>query len=247
LKRILRTAIANHIFLEPEKGLVAHSAISALIPGIPSVHGWMVHFTENVWPAGVRLMDAIQKWPGSEEPEHTGFALNDPKGRSVWDVLKGDPEKSQELIAGMEFLQSAPVFDISWLIKDLQWDETNTPSLLVDIGGSGGTIASAILRAHPGLKAIVQDLPEPIAVAKVPDDLQGRLEFQVHNFFTEQPVKDADVYFLRSTLHDWSDKYAVQILRNLIPALKKGAKVIINEVCMPEPNTLPFYHAQLQR
>ncbi|KAF2176818.1 S-adenosyl-L-methionine-dependent methyltransferase [Zopfia rhizophila CBS 207.26] len=228
LKRIVRTAIANHLFLEPEKGVVTHSAISKLIVGIPVVDTWMGHFTDDVWTSGVRMVDAIQKWPGSQEPQHTGFALNDPRGRSMFDVLKGDAEKSKQLAASMQFLQSAPVFDLAHLVKDLGWDAGNTPSLMVDIGHRAGS-------------------PEPIEKAKVPADLEGRLEFQVHNFFTEQPVKGADVYFFRSTFHDWSDKYAVQILRSLIPALKKGAKIIINEVCMPEPNVLPFYHAQLLR
>lgn len=34
---------------------------------------------------------------------------------------------------------------------------------------------------------------------------------------TEQPVKDADVYFMRAVLHNWPDEYCVRILRNLLP------------------------------
>ena len=54
-----------------------------------------------------------------------------------------------------------------------------------------------------------------------------------HDFFEEQPVKGADVYLLRWVLHDWSDSYAVRILRALIPALNKGARVILNETVLP--------------
>ena len=60
----------------------------------------------------------------------------------------------------------------------------------------------------------------------------------VHDFLTPQPVKGADIYLLRWILHDWSDKYSVAILRNLIPALKRGAKVLVNDVCIPEPGQL---------
>ena len=35
--------------------------------------------------------------------------------------------------------------------------------------------------------------------------------------------------------HDWSDKYASRILKNLRQALKKGARVVIGEVCLSEP------------
>lgn len=45
--------------------------------------------------------------------------------------------------------------------------------------------------------------------------------------------------FLRAVLHNWSDKYAVQILRNLIPALKPGAKVLVNDVVTPDPDAVP--------
>lgn len=58
------------------------------------------------------------------------------------------------------------------------------------------------------------------------------------DFFSVQPVRDADIYFFRCVFHNWSDKYSVKILQNLIPALKPGAKVLVNDLVMPEPNTL---------
>lgn len=36
-----------------------------------------------------------------------------------------------------------------------------------------------------------------------------------HDFFAEQPVKSPDAYFLQNIIHDWSDKYGLQILRKL--------------------------------
>lgn len=60
-------------------------------------------------------------------------------------------------------------------------------------------------------------------------------------YFTEQPIKGADVYLLRSVLHDWPDEYALQILRSLIPAMKPGSRVVLNEVCLPEAGLLSRY------
>jgi hypothetical protein len=48
-------------------------------------------------------------------------------------------------------------------------------------------------------------------------------------------VKEADIYFSRMIIHNWGDKYCIQILRNLIPALKKGTRVVINDHVVPEP------------
>src|SRR3982074_2200144 len=41
-----------------------------------------------------------------------------------------------------------------------------------------------------------------------------------------QSVRGADVYF-RFIRHNWSDKYAMMILSNLIPAMKDGERVVI--------------------
>ena len=88
----------------------------------------------------------------------------------------------------------------------------------------------------------MQDLPPVVAgaSAKVPEDLSTRVTFMPHDFMTEQPVKGADAYLFRWIFHNWSDKYCLKILRNLIPALKAGARVVVQDNCLPEPGTLPF-------
>ena len=68
-----------------------------------------------------------------------------------------------------------------------------------------------------------------------------------HDFFTEQPIKSADVYLLRWILHDWSDAYALKILRALVPALKPGARLCICEQVLPEPGALSPYQARSLR
>ncbi len=86
----------------------------------------------------------------------------------------------------------------------------------------------------------MQDLPDTIAGldAQIPEDLKNRVRGMEHDFLTPQPVKGADVYLLRWILHDWSDKYCVKILQSLIPGMKNGAKVIVNDICIPEPGQI---------
>ena len=43
------------------------------------------------------------------------------------------------------------------------------------------------------------------------------------------------VYFFRWIFHNYSTQYAVKILQSLIPALKPGARVIINDHCLRDP------------
>lgn len=68
---------------------------------------------------------------------------------------------------------------------------------------------------------------------------EGRVRFMEHDFFTPQPVKGADAYFFRLIFHDWPDQECVEILRNLVPALKNGASILICDIVLPEPNTVP--------
>lgn len=86
---------------------------------------------------------------------------------------------------------------------------------------------------------MIEDAKKDAPVSK---DLEGRISFMVHDFFTPQPVHGADVYVFRWIFHNWSDKYCVRILRNLVPALKHGAKVVINDVVLPKPGELSNWH-----
>ena len=73
--------------------------------------------------------------------------------------------------------------------------------------------------------------------ATVPNDLKSRIQFEEQDILKPNAHADADVYLLRSILHDWSDKYAIQILQNLVPALKDGAWVLIADFISPETST----------
>jgi len=50
-----------------------------------------------------------------------------------------------------------------------------------------------------------------------------------------------DIYFFRAVFHTWVDHYCIKILRNQISALRKGARILVNEPCLHEPGSLPWY------
>lgn len=54
---------------------------------------------------------------------------------------------------------------------------------------------------------------------------------------THQLTKHAEnllVYYFRWIMHNYSTPYAISILKNLLPSLKPGARVIINDHCLRE-------------
>lgn len=108
------------------------------------------------------------------------------------------------------------------------------------VGGSNGFVSLRLASAFPDLHFTVQDLKDVVAsgASSIPPDLEGRIKLMPHDFLTEQSIKGADVYLFRWILHNWSDLYCIRILRNLIPALKRGAMILVNDNVLPEPGTL---------
>lgn len=128
------------------------------------------------------------------------------------------------------------------LLDNYQWAAIGKGTV-VDVGGSDGVFGIAIAQRFPDLHCIVQDRPDVIAESakKIPNELVDRVTFMAHDFFTTQPIKNADVYLFRWIFHDWSDKYSINILRALIPALKYDARILIHEYVLPKPGTLSLY------
>ena len=91
-----------------------------------------------------------------------------------------------------------------------------------------------LAKEHPNLTCIVQDYPdlEPNFRALLPTPLSSRVSFQAHDMFTPQPVKGANVYFLRYVLHDWPDSWCIKILEQVLPAMRSGSKIIVMERVM---------------
>lgn len=106
---------------------------------------------------------------------------------------------------------------------------------LSQVGGSTGHISLLLAKAHPKLKLIVQDFPdvEPSFNEVITStEHASRISFNAYNFFEPQTLT-ADAYLFKSIFHDWSDKYVVQILRNLLPVLKSGVHIIIFDNIIP--------------
>jgi 6-hydroxytryprostatin B O-methyltransferase len=122
------------------------------------------------------------------------------------------------------------------------------------MGGSTGHASLALAEKFPNLKFIVQDVPDVIADSverfekrKLPVSIASRIQFQEHSFFKPQPVKGASVYLLRHILHDWPDKEAIQILRNLVPVLGKQSKIIISDIVLPQQGSIPAIEERVMR
>ncbi|OTA98974.1 hypothetical protein M426DRAFT_257799 [Hypoxylon sp. CI-4A] len=229
VRRLLRHAITMRILKEPEPGTVAHTKISKFLAR-PEISAWATFESHDTWPA------IPKKWPSSQEANETGFALAN-QGKSVFDVLGSDPEAAMRFVGGMKSLDYVPGCGDAYVAKAYDWASLGDVQI-VNVGGQRGSVAMDLASKFKNTKLLVQDSAMIVegADSAVPDQLRERVQFMKHELFATQTVQ-ADVYFFRMVLRSWGDKYAVNILKAQIPALRPGAKILIQDACMPEPGS----------
>ncbi|EKM56162.1 uncharacterized protein PHACADRAFT_94727 [Phanerochaete carnosa HHB-10118-sp] len=123
--------------------------------------------------------------------------------------------------------------------RGFEWASLPSGSLVIDVGGGVGSLTMSLAKAHKHLRYVVQDRHavvqegERLWKATMPGFVEnGIVRLQGHDFFVEQPIKDADVFILRQVLHDWLDEYASKILSRLRDAAQPTTKLVVMDAIM---------------
>jgi hypothetical protein len=102
---------------------------------------------------------------------------------------------------------------------------------LVDIGGSTGNLLTTLLRATPGMRGIVYDLP---AVAREAERLisargvADRCAFIGGSFFESVPA-GGDAYLLSHVINDWPEDKCLVILQHVRRVFPRHGRLLIVE------------------
>jgi hypothetical protein len=91
---------------------------------------------------------------------------------------------------------------------DYAWNELPQGATVVDVGGGVGGFIMQLLRVYPHLNCVVQDRAEVVKQGEqevwpqqAPDLLESsEVRFVAHDFFKQNPVEGADIYWLRGIL-----------------------------------------------
>lgn len=138
-------------------------------------------------------------------------------GMSVWEYRAEHPEESaifdRWMTANTETVNDAiaGTYDFSRFTH------------VVDVGGGRGSLLSAIVRAHPGVRATLFDQAHVVADVEI-----DGVEVVGGSFFEAVP-RGGDAYVLKWIIHDWDDDQAVAILRTCAAALDGDARVLLIE------------------
>ncbi|KAI0017503.1 S-adenosyl-L-methionine-dependent methyltransferase [Xylariomycetidae sp. FL0641] len=276
-RRVLQAAAAFRVFAEAAPdAAVRHNGASALLARVPGTRALLGLLAAEQAPGAARFAESLRRFPGSGEPGHAALALairdpGDGEGegdptRGLFALIADDAERVARFRAAMGLGARAPGFAASYFVEALPWGGGGggggageasgggggggCPARVVDVGGAGGELCAQILRRYAGVRAaVVLDLPEVVAGARAPGDLAGRLAFAPHDFLAPADAgrHAADAFVFRHVFHDWSDAYAVRILRNLLPALRRGNRVWLNEVVLPDLSERHHLRNQRQR
>lgn len=200
--------------------------------------------------AGVRMiydLPVSSAFKGPKFLRESGFAApKEPKDGFVqynfqtklpaFEYLVTQPELLANFNAFMGNTMGNRAYWYDWYpVQDriLQGVDTSS-ALLVDIAGGRGHDVQAFHQKFPGYGGLVlQDLPQALNGIK-DGELASEIEKVEYDFFKEQPIKNARVYFMHHILHDWSDSYCLEILGPIRKAMKPAySKLLIHDLILP--------------
>lgn len=199
LARALRHAMTNHIFCEPEPGLIAHTAASRLLAEDQSLHDWVGFNSEDVFPAAANVLKSLKTHPEATSLTTTGFnfAFDTVDKEPMFVTFGRDAARAKRMGGAMASLTGGEGYEVSHLVNNYDFSHVDKEGgTFVDIGGSHGFVCVDLAKKWKNMKFIVQDLPRTVDSAPKPicDDpsVAERVQLEAHDFFKEQPVKGAD-------------------------------------------------------
>jgi hypothetical protein len=273
LTRSMRHAMTNNIFRESKPGYVAHTSLSRLLAEDAALQDWIGFNSEDIFPAAANVLKALKEHPEATSLTQTGFnfAFDTVDKEPMFVTFGKDPKRAKRMGGAMASLTGGEGYEVAHFVDNYDLSDVDKRSgTFVDMGGSHGFVCVDLAKKWKNINFVVQDLPRTVDTAPDPVCSEGsvaaRIRLQAHDFFKEQIVKDADgtytwvqheiplynankkqVYFFRWIIHNYSTPYAVTILKNLVPALKPGARVVINDHCLPEPGLDTAWDDKLMR
>ena len=222
LRRALRGLAAWGFFAEDSQGGFTATALSDMFrsdkPGIRNLTLMLSQEGYRVWEDLLYTLETGQP------------AFERVYGKKRWEMLAGEPEQAAQFNAAMAETSRRVV---SAFVKAYDFGRVRS---VVDVGGGNGALLAGVLAAHPGVEGVLFDLAAGLAGAAEAMESVGiadRVRIVDGSFFESVP-RGADLYLLKSIIHDWDDDHATSILRTCRAAMGRDARIVLLERPMPE-------------
>jgi len=222
LRRLLRALASLELCIECDDGSFALGEMGHFLraDAPDSLRSWILWSCKYQWPVWGNLLHSVKT--GESARSHAtgtrgfGHLERDPQAAAVFN----DAMVEQTRLVASELVRAYPFGEAR---------------RIVDVGGGFGALLAAVLNAHSGVHGVLFDLPHAIEGARrhlANVRVAQRCDFVSGDFFESIPV-GADVYLLKSIIHDWDDERSVVILANCRRAISENGKLLLIERIMP--------------
>jgi ubiquinone/menaquinone biosynthesis C-methylase UbiE len=222
LRRLLNALCSVDLCVQREDGTFELTELGALLRSDhpSSVSAWAQHWGGSSWPAWGNLLHCIRTGQGTRELV---------VGTPGFVHLDRNPEAAAIFNQAMVQLTRLAALEV---VKAYDFGGKK----VMDVGGGYGELLAQVLIAYPSASGVLFDMAHAISKARdafTERGLAARCEFVAGDFFESVPA-GADVYMLKSVIHDWPDDRAVTILQACRRAMRPDAKLLLVERMMPE-------------
>lgn len=224
---LLQGGAALDLLKRRRDGRFALARRGAVILGVPGLEAMILH--NRVFYADMADPVALLRGEGETELARFWPYVFGQVGEVAPDVAA----RYSELMAQSQRLVAEDVLRVVRL---------SDARVLMDVGGGTGTFVAAALRAHPGLRAMLVDLPEVLGAARprlAAAGLTGRVTLCPMSFREAGLPEGADTVSLVRVLYDHTDETVRALLTNVHRALPPGGRLIVAEPmaggARPEP------------
>jgi hypothetical protein len=227
LYRVLRLLASQKIFAETPPRTFANSELSYFLrSGVPGSIRSILIFrgSEFLFGPFAEILYSIE----------TGLAARAKMyGMEAFEYLKTDPETARIFDDAMTNMSALLGPTVAAAYDFGKWES------LIDVGGGNGMLLASILKAHPGLRGVLADLPHAVERAAqrgfLGSELASRSAMEPCDFFREVP-SGCRACLMKHVIHDWDDERARSILSNCRSAVPPDGALLLVEWDLSEGN-----------
>jgi hypothetical protein len=199
-----------------------------------SLRSWAIWWGRYLWP----------NWSNLLQSARTGASARTlATGQAGYAHVEGDRDAAAVFNSAMVELTRLVAEDVARL------SPFSRARTVVDVGGGHGELLAAMLAANPALHGTLFDLPHAAEGGRAllrDAGLAERGEVSTGDFFQAVP-RGADVYLLKSVLHNWNDDQCLRLLGNCLQAMPPQGALILIERLMPKRTRNAATHRALAR
>jgi hypothetical protein len=141
IRRIIRHAMTNRIFRESRDGYVAHTAISRILLEDANMADWVGVCSAEFFVAAARTVDAMVKYPASQEPSQTGYSLAHCPDKPMFAEMGKDPVRAKRFGGAMGSLTGGEGYEVDHLVNNYPWADLGEATI-VDVRSTHSYVMS---------------------------------------------------------------------------------------------------------